>query len=185
MGKVVICHSLCLNLELWKLLFMLVVVKYNMLVFRKSQVYLSKVFDKIQNLNLNTVFNRKDNTGLGSSQGPGFSEGESWVYIGSWVLIVSWDLVGSWVVGLVFPVQRNNICRTYLEKSKIVRWKVNADLRISYTNVQLQQQVIHERLTQVQQKVTLSNDITITRSHLEIENMQRVITIKIHPENER
>ena len=172
MGKVVICHSFCLNLELWKLLFMLVVIKYNMLVFRKSQVYLSKVLDKIQNLNLNTVFNGKDNTGLRSSQGPGFSEGESWVFIGSWVLIGSWDLIGSWVVGLVFPVYPDNICRTYLEKSKIVRWKVNADLRISYTNVQLQQQVIHERFTQVQQKVTLSNDITITRNHLKIENMQ-------------
>ena len=34
-----------------------------------------------------------------------------------------------------------------VEKSKNVRWKVNVDLRISYTNVQLQQQVIHEKFT--------------------------------------
>ena len=33
-----------------------------------------------------------------------------------------------------------------VEKSKNVRWKVNVDLRISYTNVQLQQQVIHEKV---------------------------------------
>ena len=28
-----------------------------------------------------------------------------------------------------------------------VRWKVLEDLKISYTNVQLQQQVIHEKFT--------------------------------------
>ena len=43
-----------------------------------------------------------------------------------------------------------------VEKSKNVRWKINVDLRISYTNVQLQQHVIDE-------KVTLSNDIIITK----------------------
>ena len=59
-----------------------------------------------------------------------------------------------------------------VEKSKNVRWKVNVDLRISYTNVQLQQQAIHKMFTKVQQKVTLSNDITITKSHLEIGSMQ-------------
>ena len=32
--------------------------------------------------------------------------------------------------------------------------------------------MIHEKFTEAQQKVTLSNDITITKSHLEIENMQ-------------
>ena len=51
---------------------------------------------------------------------------------------------------------------------KNVRWKINVDLRMSYTYVQLQQQVIHEKFTQVQQNMTLSNDITITKSHLEI-----------------
>ena len=34
-----------------------------------------------------------------------------------------------------------------IQKSKNVRWKVNVDLRISYTNVQLQQQVIHQKFT--------------------------------------
>ena len=58
------------------------------------------------------------------------------------------------------------------EKSKNVRCKVNVDLRISYTNVQLQQQLIHEKFAKVQQKVTLGNDITIRESHLEIESMQ-------------
>ena len=45
--KVVICHSLCHNLEMWKLLVILAVIKYNMLVFRKCQVYPSEVLDKI------------------------------------------------------------------------------------------------------------------------------------------
>ena len=34
-----------------------------------------------------------------------------------------------------------------VEKSKNVRWKVNVDLRISYTNMYLQQQVINEKFT--------------------------------------
>ena len=34
-----------------------------------------------------------------------------------------------------------------IQKSKNVCWKVNVDLRISYTNVQLQQQVIHQKFT--------------------------------------
>ena len=34
-----------------------------------------------------------------------------------------------------------------VEKEKNVRWKVNEDLKISYTNVQLQQQVTHEKFT--------------------------------------
>ena len=61
-----------------------------------------------------------------------------------------------------------------VEKRKNVGWKVNGDLKISYKNVQLQQKVIPKKLTQVQQKVTLSNDITTTESHLEIENMQMI-----------
>ena len=36
--KIVICHSLCRNLEMLKLLVILAVIKYNMLVFRKCQV---------------------------------------------------------------------------------------------------------------------------------------------------
>ena len=59
-----------------------------------------------------------------------------------------------------------------VEKRKNVRWKLIVDLEISYTNVQLQQQVIHEKFTWVQRNMTLSNDITITKSHLDIENTQ-------------
>ena len=58
-----------------------------------------------------------------------------------------------------------------VEKSKNVRWKVNVDLRVSYANVQLQQQVKQEKFTKIQQKVTLSKGITITKSHLEIGSM--------------
>ena len=57
------------------------------------------------------------------------------------------------------------------KKRKNARWKVNVDLNI-YTNVQLQQQIIPKKCTQVQQKVTLSNDVTATKSHLKVENMQ-------------
>ena len=33
------------------------------------------------------------------------------------------------------------------EERKTVHWKVNLDLKISYTDVQLQEQVMHKKLT--------------------------------------
>ena len=85
--KVVNCHSLCHNLEMWKFLVILAVIKYSMLVFRKCQVYPQRFQIKyriLEHFNQTLYLIEKIIQVL--------------VLLGSWVLIGSWVFVGLWVL---------------------------------------------------------------------------------------
>ena len=75
-----------------------------------------------------------------------------------------------------------------VEKRKNVCWKGNVDLKIAYANVYLQKQVIHEKFTQLQQKVNLGNDNynhTNSFRNKKYVNEISVFNIKIDLANER
>ena len=125
--KVVICRPDCHNFEMWKLLLILVVIKYNMLVFENARFTPQRFKIKYRileyfNQTLHLIGGIMQGLGphriLGPRRvldphrilGPPRVLGShsilcpprvllgSWVFIESWVLQGSWVLIGSWIL---------------------------------------------------------------------------------------